>query len=122
MFEGSVPRDGFRPKHLVALYARLHARVYGAEPQELADGKSFFAASSAAERLVRVEFAGTPDRALDFLRWTWRREADREKWRRQNPGGSGGGRIGWKLQFAGRALVTDYRVEMARRSEFSSHR
>lgn len=121
VFPGGAPADGFAPRHLVALYAKLHESVYGARPEELVDGKSFFAATSAAEKLVRVDFAGDMDAALDFLRWAWRREQRREPTRREQGGGS---RIGWRFQFAARVLLTDYRVDLGRRGprRVSSHR
>ena len=105
----------FEEKHLVALYAKLHEQVYGAGPGELEEGKNFLAACSAASRLVRVDFKGELRGAIEFLRWTWRRERFVVQKRRQS--GAAGRRIGWRLQFASRDLVTDYRVDLAGQSE-----
>lgn len=98
--------------HLVALYAWLHAQVYGVENAEL-DGKQWGLAALAAGRMVSNHFAGDWGAAVVFMRWAWKREQGRETWRREN--GKPGGRIGWRLQFGG-SLVTDYRVDAARRS------
>lgn len=103
---------------LVALYAALHHAVYGVFPGEL-QGKTWVYACAAAKRLVTEQFAGDYDAAREFLRWVWQREQGREKWRRENLGKKGGsanasGRIGWALQFARQALVTDYRTAQNR--------
>lgn len=115
--------EAFKAKHLVALYARLHAEVYGVEPAELSEGATFHAAVSAADRLAREAFDGRAAGAIEFLRFVWRRERSREKRRRAE--GSAGFRIGWRLQFVSRELLTDYRLELARAAEtrnVSSHR
>jgi len=104
--------DDARPGHFVALYGMLHARTYGAPPAELERGRDYAQAILAAATLLKREFESDPARMFEFLRWTWAREEGREKWRRQNA--NGGSRIGWRLQF-GAALITDYRVERARR-------
>jgi hypothetical protein len=67
-------------------------------------------ATSAAKRLVTVEFSGRIDWALDFVRWTWRKEA------KQFPTRKSDWRIGWRWQFAGRSGVTDYRIAMSKTS------
>lgn len=103
---------------LVALYAALHSEVYGVFPAEL-QGKTWVHACAAAKRLVAEQFGGDYAAATEFLRWVWQREQGREKWRRENLGKKGGsanasGRIGWALQFARQALVTDYRTAQNR--------
>lgn len=115
VFPKGEPADDFAPRHLVALYAKLHEQVYGAAPGELEEGASFLAASSSAEKLVRASFGGSTREAIEFLRWTWRRERNVVKRRRED--GATGRRIGWRLQFASAALLTDYRVDLAQRSE-----
>lgn len=99
--------------HFVALYALLHREVYGAEPLELLT--AFAPARSAADKLVRDEFGNRIERMFEFMRWVWQRERASEKRRRQD-GVVDGRRINWRLMFATRHLVTDYRVELARRS------
>lgn len=93
-------------RHFVALYALFHGHVYGVPPLEL-ESEAFHGATSAAARMLRDEFAGEPLRFMEFVRWTWRREREREKRRRAE--GQDGRRIGWKLQFVLRHLLTDYR-------------
>jgi hypothetical protein len=105
--------DGAKPAHLVALYAQLHRMVYGVAPEELV-GKTFLAAQSAAEKLLRVEFDGDVEAVVGFVRWSWHREKGREKWRREN--GCEGGRLGWRVQFQRRELLTDYRIDLNRRT------
>jgi hypothetical protein len=100
-----------KASHLVALYAWCHEKVYTVAPSELA-GLTWMAATSAAAKLVRDEFNGNVEEAVEYVRWTWRREAGREKWRVEND--RPGSRIGWRLQFQQRLLVTDYRIDAAR--------
>lgn len=104
--------SGARPAHLVALYGWMHRAVYGVEAAEL-DGKAFAQATAMAGRFIEREFAGKPAAAVEFIGWVWKREAEREKFRREN--GREGGRIGWRLQF-GPHMLTDYRLSLARRS------
>lgn len=105
--------EGATGAHLVGLYAHLHEGVYGVAATEL-DAQGWAFASAAANRMVGQQFGGSFESAVEFLRWVWRREEDREKWRRAN--GRSGGRLGWRVQFCARWLVDDYRVDVARRS------
>ena len=98
-----------QPQHLVALYGWLHGEVYGAEPLEL-KGEAWWGAGSAAGKLVREEFGGSVAAALDYVRWVWRRERAREKKAAEQDAR----RIGWRLMFCMRHLLTDYRVANAR--------
>lgn len=103
---------GAKARHLVGLYANMHEHVYGVEPEELRTKKTMAAALSSAKRMIEKEFKGEIARAVSFIRWTWKRERDREKRRRVD--GVNGRRIDWRLQFALRHLLTDYRVEALR--------
>jgi hypothetical protein len=104
--------QGAHGRHLVGLYAQLHEGVYGFAPSEL-DAPGWAFASAAATRMVDRQFGADFERAVEFMRWVWRREEERERWRRANA--REGGRIGWRLQFGAAALVDDYRVDQARR-------
>jgi len=104
--------EGATGLHLVLLYAWLHEEVYGVRTSELTP-KWRGVAAQMADRLIAGEFAGDVGAAVDFMKWSWKREEGREKWRRENQ--KEGGRLGWRLQFGG-VLVTDYRVDQARRS------
>ena len=95
---------------LVGLYSLLHERVYGVIPDEL-DGPAYFAAVAAAARTCTT--LGGAEKVFEFIRWTWKREDQREQKRRDE--NSGGGRIGWRLQFSP-AMITDYRVAQERAS------
>ncbi len=101
-----------KPRHFVALYVRLHHHVYGVMPSELAREKAYVSAVAAATALLR-EFDGSNDRLARFLRWTWRREKEREGWRKLNPQ-KGGGRLSWRAQFCSRSILDDYRVAALR--------
>ena len=94
----------------IGLYAYLHNAVYGCEPGELGPTERLRAAGM-ARRMLDRDFDGDAAAMADFMRWCWKRESDREKWRRET--GNEGGRISWMLQFGGK-LLTDYRVDLAR--------
>ena len=103
-----------RASHLVALYEWCHEQVYGVAPAELEQGKTWQHAVFAAARLMREEFDGNGEAAVEFIRWTWQREQAREMAIRSN-GLERVGRIGWRVQFVQRHVVTDYRLYLARR-------
>lgn len=102
-----------QPKHLVALYSLLHEQVYGVAPVELKD--VWKGVVSAAKGMLEKEFNKDAKAFVEFIRWTWRRERNRETKRKSE--GSEGSRIGWVLQFKNRAMLTDYRVDVARSQE-----
>jgi hypothetical protein len=93
---------------VVGLFVILHTQVYGVEPEDLLDGHAMDGAMSSARRLVDHEFAGRLDCALEYVRWTWRRE------KRQFPGRLSDWRITWRWQLASRTLMTDYRIAMSK--------
>lgn len=98
-------------RHLVALYDRMHFKCYGVEAVELGPSERYNAMMQAGG-MVRREFGGSCEEAVEFMRWAWTREISREKWRREN--GKDGGRIGIRLMFGG-ALLTDYKLHLARK-------
>jgi hypothetical protein len=99
-------------RHMVALYAWLHEKVYGVAPGELTSRERLYAAGAAA-RMLEKEFDGDPGAMATFVVWTWKREKKTEEWRRAN-GRTEGRRIGWRLQF-NNSLLTDFRIEVKRR-------
>lgn len=103
--------DGVTSRHLVALYDVMHTEVYGVEPGELGPAERYNASMMAAN-LTKREFGGDFKKTIEFMRWAWAREAEAERWRRQN-NRTNGRRIGARLMFSG-SLVTDYRVFLAR--------
>lgn len=103
--------DGVTSRHLVALYDVMHTEVYGVEPGELGPAERHNAAMMAAN-LTKREFGGDFKKTVEFMRWAWGREAESEKWRREN-NRINARRIGARLMFSG-SLVTDYRVFLAR--------
>jgi hypothetical protein len=96
-------------KHLVAIYAWLHADTYKVDPIELLDGKTFMGACMAADKLIRDVFGGDAERAVQYVSWVWRRE--RAKLAKYSGNTF---RIGWRLVFVNRTLVTDYRIDLVR--------
>ncbi len=105
--------DAAGARHLVALYDRLHARCYKVEAAELGPAERYNAAMMAAN-MVRREFGGEYPEAVEFMRWAWEREISAEKWRRENSRVNAR-RLGVRLMFGG-ALLTDYRLYLARKS------
>lgn len=102
-----------QPKHLVALYSLLHEQVYGVAPVELKD--VWKGVVSAAKGMLEKEFNGDTKAFVEFIRWTWFRERNREVKRRAE--GTEGSCIGWPLQFKSRAMLTEYRVNVVRAQE-----
>jgi hypothetical protein len=99
--------------HLVALYCWCHRAVYGLEPEDL-DSKGWARAAALAARMILTQFGGDCTAAALFVRWAWSREHEREEYRRKN--GRSGSRLTWWFQFAGGALVTEYRLDIARKN------
>lgn len=99
-------------RHLVALYDRMHTKVYGVECAELGPAERYNTIMQ-ANTLVKVEFDGDFEDAVDYMRWVWMREMNKEKWVRET--GAQGGRITPWLMFS-KKFLTDYRLAMARRS------
>ena len=96
-----------QPRHLVALYAIMHERIYGVEPAELGPRDCYNAAIRAAA-LVKREFAGDCVAAVEYMRWAWDREEGRVIWREKN--GREPSRISVWLMFSGQ-MLSDMRVE-----------
>lgn len=96
-----------KPMHYVALYAWLHESIYETAPVDLFEGKSLLAASSAARKMLDVDFGNEGKRFVEFIAWCWRRERVAMK-------KGSGRRLSWRLQFASRHLLVDYRVDLMR--------
>lgn len=90
----------------VGLYIALHEAVYEVQPEELR-GEAMLGAISAAGKLMGELGGGG---VVRFLRWTWARERKRQKRDDLEPR-----RIGWRLQFVHRGLLTDWKM-MARKA------
>ncbi len=100
-------------RHMVALYVECHVAVYGVEPVEITDGLTWHGAVASAQRMLDKDFGGDVEAMLDFVRWLWARERRIEK-RRRSDGDTTGRRIGWRLMFCVRSVLTDYRVACER--------
>lgn len=103
---------GASPRHLVALYELMHALVYEVVPTMTNRERSIAVAQAGGQ--VRYQFDGDIAQAIEFVRWAWQREAEREEWRRRS--GRQGGRLDWRRLFSSSGVLTDYRVELARKA------
>lgn len=101
---------GATPIHFVAMFAKGHSLVYGVPAAELGPEQRTIAIMKVA-RFLRGECGGDVTKAAAFVRWVWRREAEREKWRREN--NKPGGTLGWGLAFSAE-FATQWRVDMER--------
>lgn len=97
-----------KPVHFVALYAMGHLKCYGVEAHELTS-RARMNASALAGRMLRDFFQDDRARLYAFVVWVWKREREREAWRRAN--GRETRRISWQLQF-GRHLLADYEMHL----------
>lgn len=103
--------ESFKPTDFVMLYAILHERVYGALPFELLSCMKL--ACLAASWMIRQQFGGNQKRAVDYMRWVWIQEAKSFA----NRSAENTFRIGWKYQFRGERLITDYRISLQKRNK-----
>lgn len=103
------------PRHLVALYAHAHRETYGVPPEELNRPEEYMGAVSGARSLVAQAFDGDIWKAIEFMRWVWQEQRGLTKWKRANDVPIK--RVGWRLQFVSRSLVTDYRAAMFEKGE-----
>lgn len=111
-FMASGKWEDATPRHYVAAYELMHELVYSVTPTEL-DSKMRLAAAGMAKAMLDRDFGGESAEMAEYLRWVWQREQEREKWRRAN--GQDGVRIGWRLMFNGKNLLTDFRVAKVRK-------
>lgn len=108
--DGHFPDEAKKPETLVALFCWAHEAIYGVScVAEVA--KLFNGAVSSCKKLMADEFHESFDETLEYVRWVWKREQAREKWRREN----GVGRVlTWFNVFKYRNLVTEMRVDNVR--------
>jgi hypothetical protein len=103
-------------KHFVAVYYKMHAFVYDALPEELHAENQWLGAVSATKKLIADSFSvqGKPcnDAVIDFIRWVWDRE--RRRYKQAKEQGRDHTRITWRMMFASRYYVSDYKTEKRR--------
>lgn len=99
-------------RHVVALHAMLHKEILGADEADL-DAEVFLGAVSAAKKLCTEAFGGDVAELVEYVRWAWGREKQREARRRANEE-TNGFRLSWRWLFAARQTLTDYRVAQHR--------
>lgn len=103
--------DGATGRVFVGLYGVCHRMVYGVTPDELEDPNIFSRYARQANTFLHVSMEDDAAAMAEFIRWTWTREASREKWAATQS--ISRNRLGPGLQFSAR-LLTDYRVEQSR--------
>ena len=103
--------EGAKASHFVALHQVLYEECYGV-PLDLGS-REFKMAAMAAGQLLKNEFGGSPIDLLSFMRWVWKREMGREKWRREN--NHNGGTLEWAHVFRGGKALRDYKIASNRR-------
>src|SRR5574338_176134 len=91
-------------QHVVALAGEFHRRVYGVEAEELRTrARQIFVRS--ADSMIKqngVEWV------VEFVKWVWKREQERETWRRDNH--KQGSRVSIAMVFGSSNLRTEYRI------------
>ncbi|MDE2100486.1 MAG: hypothetical protein KGL39_24795 [Patescibacteria group bacterium] len=102
----------FTPAQFVYLYGWLHEKVYGVTAADELARREGLGAVSACTRVLEKEFDGDSEAMMGFMQWVWKREQEREKWRRDN--NIDGRRMTWRTQFSA-SLLTDYRLARHRR-------
>ncbi len=100
-----------KASHLVALYSVLHEMVYGVAPE--LKGDDLKQAKMAAGLFLKTKCGGSVPKAVEFLKWVWKKEKGTEKWRRENQ--VDGKVMGWPLMFRYPSLWTSYKVGQERR-------
>ncbi len=96
-------------RHLVALYDLMHLKIYGIDVTM--SGSERYTATLMAGGFVKRAFGGDFEKSVDYFRWAWTREKEREKWRREN--GRDGGTIGLGFMFSNK-LLDQYRIALVR--------
>jgi hypothetical protein len=105
-----------QPEHAVALYFRLHEKIYKVKPAELESGPAWLGATSAAKRMIANEFANNGVEMFDFILWVWQKERSTVEWLRKEDKPSKRP-ITWYDQFVDRRKLTHYRQTMAEERE-----
>ena len=100
---------GCTARHLVALYDLMHEKTYGITVTM--SGTERYRYTLIAGAFVKRSFDGDFIKAIEFFRWVWTREIEREKWRREND--RDGGHIGLGFMFSNR-LLDQWRLHLAR--------
>lgn len=103
--------DEARAPVLVGLYGVCHRLVYNVLPDELYDMGAFRGATRAATRMVHEQFEDGIEDAVQFVKWSWKREQSRAAWARSKS--ISRNRMSWHAQFS-TGYVTDWRVEMSK--------
>ena len=104
------------PIHLVATFALLHRSTYGVLPGEL-DAVTLFRVRLHATKFFVQEFDSDWSKFVQYARWVWTREKQREEWRKRN---NNDYRLG-PYQFFSKKILTDWIVSQGRISTPSSN-
>ena len=99
------------PLTFVVLYELRFADVYGQDPALTARDRQL--ASFRASALLRDQFDDDLGAMAAFVLWVWKREREREEYRRARK--SAGGVVSWQVQFNAK-LAVEYRIQEGRTS------
>lgn len=108
------PVEKLKPAQLLVVgHAKMFEAVYGVEPSDVAD--NYAQAVSAARGLLHA-FDDDAERAMEYLKWVWRRDARNKKWveREKNESKTP---PSWRRFFSARDLVDAYRAEALRKAK-----
>jgi hypothetical protein len=100
--------EGFAARHVLALYDLMHEKCYLVAPV-MTSGERH-RATLAAGLFVKNVFGGVYDDAVEYFRWLWDREIDRQEWRKRNAKPTNPMAFYWTISTR---IVTDYRVHQA---------
>lgn len=100
-----------KASHLVALYVILHEKIYGVAPE--LKGDELKQAKLVAGQFLKTRCKGKFEKAVEYMKWVWKRERGREDWRRNNH--IDGKVLGWRLILKVDSMWTEYRVGQERR-------
>jgi hypothetical protein len=101
--------DDCAPRHLVALYDLLHEETYGVDA--CLTSKDRHRAQLLFGGFVKRVFDGEVTEAILYFFWAWKREKEREAWRRENH--RDGMRLGVGL-LCSSGFTADYKLHLHR--------
>lgn len=100
---------GAKPSHFVALYELMHEQVYGVEATDMTNEQRRRAGFRASQ-FLGTECNGDPELFARYVRWFWRREKERETWRKEEQRVY---RATWGAAFS-RSAAVEFRMALAR--------
>lgn len=103
--------DGLTFDHYVALFCWMHEAIYDVDCLD-ETRREWNVAVNQVRRMLEEEFENDDCSFLEYLRYTAKREEEREIWRRSNR--RPGRRMRWRDFFLLKTALADWRLAMAR--------